>query len=57
MTVEELRAVVAKLGGPERAAERSRIKPRTLYYLLAGERPIKPAVETLLRLLAEKGDA
>lgn len=53
MTPQELRLLVDAHGGPEAFAPLIGVKPRFLYYLLAGKRRMSPRTEMLVRRVAE----
>jgi hypothetical protein len=50
----DLRSLVATAGGPEAFAAAIRVKPRFVYYLLAGKRNLSPRTEELARNLAKE---
>jgi hypothetical protein len=49
-----LRLIVTAVGGPEAFAAAIRVKPRFVYYLLAGKRRMSPRTEELAKKLAEE---
>jgi len=55
---QELRRIVEAYGGPEAFAPLIGVKPRFVYYLLAGKRKLSPRTEMLVRQLerATRGD-
>jgi plasmid maintenance system antidote protein VapI len=54
MTHSTIARLVAVAGGPEAFAAAIRVKPRFVYYLLAGKRNLSPRTEELARKLAEE---
>jgi hypothetical protein len=54
MTPSAITRLVTAAGGPDAFAAAIRVKPRFVYYLLAGKRGMSPRTELLVRQLADE---